>query len=206
MGIRSVLSAAASCATRKFSIHPATRIFFPGRMSVRLTTREYRKRVRYNIAIGVTEDNVLMRARDVVAAVKNQTTMSQREENTLTQFVSSRVLTRYGKCSDDLSSFVIPECLKVIEAQNDDGDDLFLLYDGFDVDKEQERIIVFSSHGMRQKAAVAKEIFADGTYRTASNTIATLYTVHTVVDGLSFPIFLSCCQTNKNGLSKERLL
>ena len=147
-----------------------------------------------------------MRARDVVAAVKNQTTMSQGEETALTQFVSSRILTRYGQPPDDLSSFVIPECLKVIETQTGDGDNSFLIHDCFDADKNKERIIVFSSYGMRQRAAVAKEIFADGTYRTASNMIATWYTVHTVIDGLSFPIFfLSCCQTNKSRRSKERL-
>ena len=42
---------------------------------------------------------------------------------------------------------------------------------------------------MRQRASAAVEIFADGTYRTASNTIATLCTMHTIIDGISFPIF-----------------
>ena len=73
----------------------------------------------------------------------------------------------------------------------DDGDDRFLIYDSFDADKEHERILVFSSFGMRQRASAAVEIFADGTYRTASNTIATLYTIHTVIDRISFPIFFT---------------
>ena len=91
--------------------------------------------MRYNLTIGVMEGNALMRARDVVAAVKNQTTISQREENALMQFVSSRILTRYGQPPDDLSGFVIPECLKVIETQTDDGDNSFLIHDSFDTDK-----------------------------------------------------------------------
>ena len=165
--------------------------------------REYHKRVRYNMAIGVMEDNALMRVRDVVATVKNQTTLSQREEETLTQFVSSRRLTRYGKCPEDLSHFVIPDCLKVVEKPYDDGDDLFLIHDSFDDDKDNERILVFSSCGMRQRASIAKEIFADGTYRSASNEIATLYTVHTVVDGLSFPIFFIMLPNEKEETFKR---
>ena len=109
--------------------------------------REYRKRVRYNMAIVVMEDNALMIVRDVVATVKNQTTLSQREEETLTQFVSSRRLTRYGKCPEDLSHFVIPECLKLVENPNEDGDDLFLIHDSFDDDKDKEGFLSFLHAG-----------------------------------------------------------
>ena len=55
----------------------------------------------------------------------------------------------------------------------------------------------FSLHGMRQRAATAVEIFADGTYRTASNSIATLYTVHTVIGGVAFPIFFMMLPNEK---------
>ena len=65
-----------------------------------------------------------------------------------------------------------------------------MIFDSFDTDTDNERILTFVSPGMRRRASAAVEIFADGTYRTASNTIATLYTMHTVIDGISFPIFL----------------
>ena len=42
---------------------------------------------------------------------------------------------------------------------------------------------------MRQRAALAKELFADGTYRTVSNIFATLYTIHTTIDDVSYPGF-----------------
>ena len=168
--------------------------------------REYRKRVGYNITVGVMEDNALMRVRDVVATVKNQTTLTRREEDTLTPFVSSRRLTRYGKCPEDMSHFVVLECLKAVERSNDDGDDKFLSYDSYAANKDQERILIFSSYGMRQRAAIAKEIFADGTYRTASNAIATLYAVHTAVEVFLSRYFSSCCQMRKKSLSKELLV
>ena len=91
----------------------------------------------------------------------------------------------------------IPICLNVIGTCPDNGDKTFSIFDSFDDDKECDRILIFSSHGMRQRAATAVEIFADGTYRTASNTIATLYTVHTVIGGVSFPIFFMMLPNEK---------
>ena len=87
--------------------------------------------------------------------------------------LSSRTSTTYGKVPKDLASLVIPDCLKVVGTSLDHGDKTFLIFDSFDDDKECDRILIFSSHGMMQGAATAVAIFADGTYRTASNTIAT---------------------------------
>ena len=42
---------------------------------------------------------------------------------------------------------------------------------------------------MRQRAQLAREIFADGTYRSVSNIFATLYTLYTVINQNSYPIF-----------------
>ena len=42
---------------------------------------------------------------------------------------------------------------------------------------------------MRQRARLASEVFADGTYRSVSNVFATLYTLHAVFDNVTFPIF-----------------
>ena len=151
--------------------------------------REYRKRTKCNIAVDAMLDNVLLKTRDIISAVKSKTELSRREEKTLAQFVSSQRLSRYGKVPRQFADLVIPECLKVVGTIDDDGDGKFLIFDSFDTDKDKERILIFSSSGMRQRASAAVEIFADGTYRTASNTIATLYTMHTVIDGISFPIF-----------------
>ena len=151
--------------------------------------REYRKRTKCSIAVDAMSDNVLMRNRDVVSAVKDKTELSRREEKTLAQFVSSQKLFRYGKVPRQFADPVIPERLKAIGTSGDEGDGRFLIFDSLDTDTDTERILIFSSPGMRQRASAAVEIFADGTYRTASNTIATLYTMHTVIDGISFPIF-----------------
>ena len=150
---------------------------------------EYRKRVKYMLAIDMMSQNPLARNRDVLAAVKCQMPITLCEEKALIQFVSSRTTANYGKVQKDLASLVIPDCLKVVGTSLDHGDKTFLIFDSFDEDRECDRVLIFSSHGMRQRAATAIEIFADGTYRTASNTIATLYTVHTVIGGVSFPIF-----------------
>ena len=45
--------------------------------------REYRKRTKCSIAVDAMSDNVLMRNRDVVSAVKDKTKLSRREEKTL---------------------------------------------------------------------------------------------------------------------------
>ena len=42
---------------------------------------------------------------------------------------------------------------------------------------------------MRQRAALAEELYADGTYRAVSLLFATLYTIHTTIDDVSYPIF-----------------
>lgn len=42
---------------------------------------------------------------------------------------------------------------------------------------------------MRQRAQLAREVFAGGTYRSVSNIFATLYTLHTVINNISYPIF-----------------
>ena len=56
-------------------------------------------------------------------------------------------------------------------------------------DPGNDRFIIFASFSMRQRARLAREVFADGTYRSVSNVFATLYTLHTVFDGVSYPIF-----------------
>ena len=42
---------------------------------------------------------------------------------------------------------------------------------------------------MRFKASIATELFADGTYRVVPRGFATLYTIHSVVDGVPYPVF-----------------
>ena len=102
--------------------------------------------------------NPLARNKDVLAAVKCHMPITLCDEKTIVQFVSSRTATTYGKVPKDLASLVIPDCLKVVGTSLDHGDKTFLIFDSFDDDKECDRILIFSSHGMRQRAALIRTL------------------------------------------------
>ena len=84
--------------------------------------REYRKRMKYGLAIDVMTQNPLARNKDVLAAVKCHMPITLCEEKALVQFVSSRTSTTYGKVPKDLASLVIPDCLNVVGTSLDHGD------------------------------------------------------------------------------------
>ena len=152
--------------------------------------REYRKRVRNQLAMDIIKEDVILRPRDVVEMVEREIDLTEREKKSLHQFVSRHLSINTSKSPKSIQDFVVPDKLKsVIDSYGDVGDDDFLIHDSKDVDPQSERFLIFASYSMRQRAALADELFADGTYRTASNIFATLYTLHTTIDGVSFPIF-----------------
>ena len=50
---------------------------------------------------------------------------------------------------------------------------------------------------MRFKAALATELFADGTYRIVPHGLATLYTIHALVKGVPYPVFFCLTQDER---------
>ena len=58
---------------------------------------------------------------------------------------------------------------------------------------------------MRFKASIATELFADGTYRVVPRGFATLYTIHSVVDGVPYPVFF-CLTQNEQEETFTRVL
>ena len=70
----------------------------------------------------------------------------------------------------------------------DHGDKTFLISTVLTVTKVRSGLD-FYRMGSGRVATV--ETLADGTYRTASSTVATLYTVHAVICGVSFPVFMT---------------
>ena len=118
------------------------------------------------------------------------TPLTRREEVSLAQFVSRKAAIGSRRCPGNINDFVIPEELKrMISGNTDVGDTRFLLHDSALDDPGNDRFIIFASFSMRQRARLAREVFADGTYRSVSNVFATLYTLHTVFDDVSYPIF-----------------
>ena len=100
-----------------------------------------------------------------------------------------------------MAEFVIPDELKqIITEDGDVGDSDFMVRDSATGEDAHDRIIIFSSYGMRQRAAISKELHADGTYRTISNIFWTLYTIHGDVDETLYPIFPFSWKTKENNV------
>ena len=166
--------------------------------------REFRKRQRLNTAIVLMKEDCTRRPCEVVRIVKEMMHLSRREEASLTQFVSRKINTGANRTPETINDLVVPEELKyTISRNNGVGDNRFLLYDSFSDEPREDRFIVFSSFSMRQRAGLAREIFADGTYRSVSNIFATLYTLHTVIDNISYPIFFVLTSNEQKKIFKR---
>ena len=75
-------------------------------------------------------------------------------------------------------------------SQSGTPDNSFLLFDNNEHEQDApSRVLIFAYADMRFKASVATELFADGTDRFVPNGFATLYTVHSVIDGVPYPVF-----------------
>ena len=152
--------------------------------------REFRKRRRLCAAVAAMEEDCTRRPCEIVRIVKETMPLTRREEVSLAQFVSRKTAIGSRRFPEDIKDFVIPEELKhTIAGGTDVGDTLFLLHDSALDEQRDDRFLIFASFSMRQRARLASEVFADGTYRSVSNVFATLYTLHAVFDNVTFPIF-----------------
>ena len=152
--------------------------------------REFRKRQRNKIAQDAMKFNMTLRPRDVVEHVKTRVRMTTSEERALFKYVSRNIARCCPNVPRSMAEFVIPDELKrTITEHGDVGDSDFLIHDSTTGEDAHDRIIIFASYGMRRRAAMTKELYADGTYRTISNLFGTLYTIHGDVDGTLYPIF-----------------
>ena len=151
---------------------------------------EYRRRVRHQFALDAIKENVTLRPRDIVNLVMLKTPTSEREKKSLHRFVAHRLSAQGLKLPQTFDDLVLPEGLEqIINTQRDISDNKFLIHDSMIDDPSAGRFLVFASYSMRQRAALAKELNADGTYRAVSLLFATLYTIHTTIDDVSYPIY-----------------
>ena len=157
--------------------------------------REYRKRARNQLAMDIIREHVILRPRDVVEMVKRDIELTEREKKSLHQFVSRHLSIHCSRAPRSLQDLVIPDLFTVvIDSYRDRAADLFLIHDSKSFDPDSERILIFSSFSMRQRAAVSKELFVEGTYQTVSNVFTSISTILTTIDDVSFPIFLQSFQ------------
>ena len=85
-------------------------------------------------------------------------------------------------------------------------DNSFLIFDSNENgEDESSRILIFASADMRFKASIATELFDDGTYRVVPRGFATLYTIHSVINGVPYPVFF-CLTKNEREDTFMRVL
>ena len=125
--------------------------------------------------------------------------LTAEERRSLRVFITRKRSEILGKQSGDPDSLVIPEHLMVTATpiSPEHPDNSFLLFDSKeDGEDESSRVMIFASADMRFKASIATELFADGTYRVVPRGFATLYTIHSVIDGVPYPVFF-CLTKNE---------
>ena len=98
--------------------------------------------------------------------------------------------------SDDV---IISPSLKVTLTPQtvENPDNSFLMFDNVDDQAASARIVVFASSDMKFKASLATELFADGTYRVVPRRFATLYTIHTLIDDVPYPIYFCLLENER---------
>ena len=107
-----------------------------------------------------------------------------------------------------MNPFIIKAHLKVTATpvSPEHPDNSFLIFDSNEDGVDDAlRVLIFASADMRFKASIATELFADGTYRVVPRGFATLYTIHSVVDGVPYPVFF-CLTKNEREDTFMRVL
>ena len=143
----------------------------------------------------------------IVDGVSERMKLTAAEKSSLKMFVVRKrkeLLDVQDVGSDVL---VIPPTLRVTLTPQtvDHPDNSFLMFDNVDDEEATARIIVFASSDMKFKASRATELFADGTYKVVPKKFATLYTIHTLVDDVPYPIYF-CLLENERGETFMKLL
>ena len=131
--------------------------------------REFRKRQRNKHAQDAMKFDMTLRPRDVVGHVKTRVRMTTSEERTLFKRVSRNIARCCPNVPQITAEFVVPDELKQAVTEQDDVGDSDLLSTTVQPEKAPTTAIIFASYGMRQRAAISKELYADNTYRTISN-------------------------------------
>ena len=126
--------------------------------------------------------------------------MTSAERHALQTFISAKRMDIPGRQSKDLNDLVVPDHLRLtaILVSPEHPDNSFLLFDSNEHEQDApSRILIFASADMRFKGSMATELFADGTYRIVPNGFATLYTIHSLVKGVPYPIFFCLTQNER---------
>ena len=126
--------------------------------------------------------------------------MTADEKRALRTFVPRKRIELLGRQSNDPNDLVIPDHLRVTATpvSPEHPDNTFLLFDSNEQERDApSRILIFSSADMRFKASLATELFADGTYRIVPSGFATLYTIHSIIGGVAYPIFFCLAQNER---------
>ena len=152
---------------------------------------EYRRRDHNQLELDALRENVTLRPRDVGNLVSRKTTMTEREKKTLHQFVSHRLSMKGMKSPQTMGELVVPEDLNLITAVHlDFGDNTFLIYDSKSDDPSAERIFILH-HTVCDNALHSQENSTRMGIPGRVNIFATLYTINTTIDNVSYPIFFS---------------
>ena len=169
--------------------------------------REYRSRLRLEKAYSLLLNNIVDSPQTLVTKMSGLIDMTPTEKCSVKAFITRKRKEIIGTVDNDFINAPVPSHLRVTmtPVSVDHPDNTFLLYDSFEVNAcVSPRIVVFSSADMRFKASLATEIFADGTYRIVPKGFATLYTIHTVIDAVPYPIFF-CLMENEREQTFLRL-
>ena len=161
--------------------------------------RECRSRKRRDVAFNLLKQNMTEAPHQIVDRVAATMELTPAEKQALKMFVSRKRNELLGAQDVGCDDVVIPPSLKVTLAPQtaDHPDNSFLLFDNGDDPTAPARIIVFASSDMRFKASLATELFADGTYRVVPRKFATLYTIHTLIDNVPYPIYFCLLENER---------
>ena len=172
--------------------------------------REFGSRKRLGIAFNLLERYVTEPPQKIIEMVQAQVElpMTREERKSLRVFLTRKRSEILGLQTTDTNNIIIPDHLRVTATpvSPEHPDNSFLIFDSNeDGDDEASRVLIFASADMRFKASIATELFADGTYRVVPRGFATLYTIHSVIDGVPYPVFF-CLTKNEREETFMRVL
>ena len=164
--------------------------------------RELRSRKRLAEAYEMLQKNLTEPSHKIIEKVQLllDEEMTAEEKQSLRVFIGRKRAEILGRQSADANDLVIPDHLRVTATpiSPEQPDNSFLLYDSNEHEPSaQSRFLIFASADMRFKASMATELFADGTYRIVPKGFATLYTIHSVVQGVPYPVFFCLTQNER---------
>ena len=153
--------------------------------------KELRSRKRLDKAFDLVKKNLTDPPHKIVEMVQLllDEEMTAAERHALRTFITRKRRELLGRQSNDPNELVIPDHLRITATpvSPENPDNSFLLFDSIEHEKDApSRILIFASADMRFKASMATELFADGTYRIVPSGFATLYTIHSIIEGVPY--------------------